>query len=281
MEWDAVFQEVAAVVSVYPDALHECAVRHVGGRTTAVVSGGRICGAAASENGGASAESEVQEDGAPIDVTALEERLSAAVGETEPADMDVDQCETSWVPDWVGSQLGAGISLLCIVSPEECPGAGISVHVFDHANDEPAAQLPRVQHLPPLRVAVHCTEEYPATEPALEVYASWLQKEAVEQVVHAMRAAAADLGEGSPVLLTWLECARLESARCAADGVAVRPGCGSTVVRSLAGVPAVLVRFSPPMVMYALDGWNLQFVADALRNKGRGAGFHKTPVAPH
>lgn len=243
MEWDAVFQEVAALVSVHLDALHECAIRHTGGRTTNVVSGGRIC--VSESAAGTSADGEVRKDGAPMDIAVLEECLNAAVDETAPADIDLDRLHNSWIPDWVGSQLGVGVSVLCMVSPEVCPGGGVPVHTVDPTQDEIAAELPRVRYLPPVRVAVHCPADYPATEPALEVYAPWLQKEAVEQLVHEMREAAAEQGEGSPVMLTWLECAKNESARCATDGVVVRPGCGSTIVRSLPGCTPVLVRFSP------------------------------------
>lgn len=255
MEWDAVFQEVAALVSVYPDALHACAIRHEGGQITAVVSGGQLCVKAGAESandrvgGGTSAP--LKDDGVLIDVAALEECLNAAVGRVAAADADAedaDDSETSWLSDWVES-LGPGISLLCMVSPEECTGDGIPVHVLEasqHENSTPI-ELPHVRYLPPLRVTVHCTAEYPDMEPALEVYAPWLEKEAVEQVVLAMRAAATEQGEGSPVMLTWLECAKKESAQ-SLETVTVRPGCGSSVVRSLPECPPMLVRLSPGCV---------------------------------
>lgn len=231
------FEEVAALVSVHPDALHECVIRHEGGHVSAVVSGGRLCASGS--------DGEVKEDrGALIDVAALEECLGATVGGVAPADAHAS--ETSWVPDWV-SELGVGISVLCMISPEEATVEGLpvlAVHSPPDEHSEPNDLLHvLVQYLPPIKVAVHCTTAYPDQEPALEVYAPWLEKEAIEHVVLTMKAAAADQGEGLPVLLTWLECVKTETAQ-SLTAVTIRPGCGSSMVRSLPGSHPTFVRFS-------------------------------------
>lgn len=246
MAWDSVFDEVAALVSVHPNALHSCVIRHESGNSSAVVRGGHLC-QRDNTNPADSGDTAIEGKGpgsTPIDVTALEECLNAAVVSSEC--QDVDKAAKGMVPDWVLSELGSGISVECMISPEANNLEGYPVLGAFEVEVEPHVleDAPRVLYLPPVRVSVHCSATYPDHEPALEVYAPWLEMETVERLFHAMRTAAAELGEGAPVMLTWLECVQHEVTQYL-QALIVRPGCGSYMIRSLPGCSPIAVCFHP------------------------------------
>jgi hypothetical protein len=206
----------------------------------AVVSGGKVC-----EDVSASGTSGVKEGCHCADVAALEACLKGAV--ERKGFINSDDSKTSWVADWVKSKLGPGISLLCMVSPktEASNGNGFPVCVAIKSQgeqDEPS-NLPHVQYLPPVRVALHCTACYAHQTPALEVYAPWLESHDLERMVQAMLESAIEQGIGSPVMLTWLDCAK-EEATGSLETVTVRPGSGASAVRCLPGCPPIVVRLA-------------------------------------
>lgn len=107
------------------------------------------------------------------------------------------------------------------------------------AHSEAGEEVVRLQHLPPVVLTAGLSETYPSHGgPVFALQASWLTPEQLRAAAAELVAQGVELGEGCPVLLTWLEWLRADLCEHLGlqAGLVVTERAGAAVVRSRGAV---------------------------------------------